>query len=46
MPVPRVWIIFSGNIRSNSVFNTNELTIEEIASVDPNALIKELENKN
>ncbi len=37
--------LFSGSIRSNQVFNINELSIENIEELDPQILIKELENK-
>lgn len=36
--------LFSGNIRSNQIFNTNELNIEHIGEVNPQELIRELEN--
>lgn len=35
---------FSGNMRNNQVFNTNEFNIESIGEIDPQKLINELEN--
>mgnify|MGYP001559560131 CR=1 FL=1 len=35
--------LFSGNVRSNLLYNNIELNIENITDVDPQALIKELE---
>jgi len=37
---------FGGQVRTNALFNTTELTINDISPVDPNELIKELEAKN
>jgi ssDNA-binding replication factor A large subunit len=36
---------FSGNVRSNALYNTTEFNIEQIEEVNPDALIKELEAK-
>jgi len=38
-------MIFSGSIRSNALYNTNEFNIEKVEKVDVNALLKELEGK-
>ncbi|MDO8508900.1 MAG: hypothetical protein Q7S27_04415 [Nanoarchaeota archaeon] len=37
--------LFFGNIRSNQVFNTNELNIDKIEDIDTSKLIAELESK-
>jgi hypothetical protein len=37
---------FSGQIRTNQMFNTTEFAVQKIEAVDPNELIKELETKN
>lgn len=37
--------VFTGQIRSNSLYNTIEFTISDIKDVDTDALIKELESK-
>ncbi len=37
--------LFCGNIRSNQLYNTIELTIEDISEINPQELIKELEAK-
>jgi len=37
--------IFSGNIRSNQLYNTIEMTIEDIEAIDIDKIIKELEAK-
>jgi len=37
--------VFSGNVRSNSLYNTLEFNIDKIEEVDMNALLKELEAK-
>jgi hypothetical protein len=39
-------MLFSGQIRNNQIFNTTEMTIESIDSINPDELIKELENTN
>jgi hypothetical protein len=36
---------FSGNIRSNALYNTAEFNIEQVEDVNPGELIKELEAK-
>jgi len=36
---------FSGQVRSNELYNTTELTIKDVKEVDPLVLIKELEAK-
>lgn len=38
--------IFSGQLRTNSLYNTTEFSIEKIEDVDPDELIKELEKVN
>lgn len=38
--------IFSGQIKTNALYNTPEFTIEKIEDLDPDSLIKELEQKN
>ena len=37
--------IFSGQIRTNQLYNTTEFTIQEISEINPDELIKELEAK-
>ena len=37
--------VFSGNIRSNVLYNTTEMTVEDVSEVNPQELIKELEAK-
>ncbi len=37
--------LFSGTMKNNAVFNTNELSIDDISELDPQLLIKELESK-
>jgi len=38
--------IFSGNLRSNQLYNTIEMNIENIVEINPQELINELESKN
>jgi len=37
--------IFSGNLRSNNLYNTTELTIEDVQEIKVEELVKELEAK-
>ncbi len=37
--------LFSGTLKSNTLYNTLEFTIEDVAELDPKELIKELEAK-
>ncbi len=37
--------LFSGQIRANSLYNTTEFTIQQVQSLEPEALLKELEAK-
>lgn len=37
---------FSGSMRQNQLYNTTEMTIEDVGEIDPQMLIKELESKS
>lgn len=37
--------VFSGSVRANTLYNTTELTINGVEEINPDLLLKELENK-
>ena len=38
-------MIFTGNVRNNSYFNTPELIVEDVKEAHPDEIIRELEEK-